>query len=89
MTELLKQPQYQPMPTEEQVASLFAAARGHLDDIPVDRVLAFESGLLEFLRSAKTDVLADIRERQKLDDDLEGRLAAAVGEFKASFPVRG
>ncbi len=42
MTELLKQPQYQPMPTEEQVASIFAAARGHLDDIDVDRVLPFE-----------------------------------------------
>lgn len=89
MTELLKQPQYQPMPTEEQVASIFAAARGHLDDIDVDRVLPFEKGLLEVLRSVRPDILQDIRERKKLDDDLEVRLNAAIEEFKASFQAEG
>ena len=89
MTELLKQPQYQPMPTEEQVASIFAAARGHLDDIDVDRVLPFEKGLLEMLRSVRPDILQDIRERKKLDDDLEVRLNAAIEEFKASFQAEG
>ena len=89
MTELLKQPQYQPMPTEEQVASIFAAARGHLDDIDVDRVLPFENGLLEMLRSVRPDLLQDIRERKKLDDDLEVRLNAAIEEFKASFQAEG
>ena len=89
MTELLKQPQYQPMPTEEQVASIFAAARGHLDDIDVDRVLPFEKGLLEMLRSVRPDILQDIRARKKLDDDLEVRLNAAIEEFKASFQAEG
>lgn len=89
MTELLKQPQYQPMPTEEQVASIFAAARGHLDDIDVDRVLPFEKGLLEMLRSVRPDILQDIREHKKLDDDLEVRLNAAIEEFKASFQAEG
>ena len=89
MTELLKQPQYQPMPTEEQVASIFAAARGHLDDIDVDRVLPFEKGLLEMLRSVRPDILQDIRERKKLDDDLVVRLNAAIEEFKASFQAEG
>ena len=89
MTELLKQPQYQPMPTEEQVASIFAAARGHLDDIDVARVLPFEKGLLEMLRSVRPDILQDIRERKKLDDDLEVRLNAAIEEFKASFQAEG
>ena len=89
MTELLKQPQYQPMPTEEQVASIFAAARGHLDDIDVDRVLPFEKGLLEMLRSVRPDILQDIRERKKLDDDLEVRLNVAIEEFKASFQAEG
>ncbi len=89
MTELLKQPQYQPMPTEEQVASIFAAARGFLDDIEVKDVLPFEAGLLETLRTAKADILADIRERQKIDDDLEQRLSSAIKEFKASFVARG
>jgi F-type H+-transporting ATPase subunit alpha len=55
----------------------------------VEQVLAFEAGLLEFLRAAQPDVLADIRERQKLDDDLESRLSSAVKEFKASFQSRG
>jgi F-type H+-transporting ATPase subunit alpha len=89
MTELLKQPQYQPMPTEEQVASIFSAARGYLDDISVDRVQEFETGFLNMLRTAKVDILKDIRERQKLDDDLEKRLSAAIKEFKASFQARG
>lgn len=88
MTELLKQPQYQPMPTEEQVASIFAAARGFLDDIEVAEVLPFEAGLLETLRTSKADILADIRERQKIDDDLEQRLSSAIKEFKASFVAR-
>ncbi|HJB66124.1 MAG TPA: F0F1 ATP synthase subunit alpha [Candidatus Mailhella merdavium] len=89
MTELLKQPQYQPMPTEEQVASIFSAARGHLDDIDVEQVLPFEKGLLEMLRSSHPDILKDIRERKKLDEDLEARLNAAIEEFKASFQAQG
>ena len=89
MTELLKQPQYHPMPTEEQVASIFAASRGFLDDIEVKDVLPFEAGMLEMLRSEKADILADIRERKKLDDDLEARLSAAIKEFKVSFKARG
>ena len=89
MTELLKQPQYQPMPTEEQVASIYAASRGYLDDIEVKDVLHFEAGMLEMLRSEKPDILADIRDRKKLDDDLEARLTAAIKEFKVSFKARG
>jgi F-type H+-transporting ATPase subunit alpha len=89
MTELLKQPQYQPMPTEEQVASIYAASRGYLDDIEVKDVLPFEAGMLEMLRSEKPDILADIRDRKKLDDDLEARLTAAIKEFKVSFKARG
>ena len=89
MTELLKQPQYHPMPTEEQVASIFAASRGFLDDIEVKDVLPFEAGLLEMLRTEKPDILADIRDRKKLDDDLEARLSAAIKEFKVSFKARG
>jgi F-type H+-transporting ATPase subunit alpha len=89
MTELLKQPQYQPMPTEEQVASIYAASRGYLDDIEVKDVLPFEAGMLEMLHSEKPDILADIRDRKKLDDDLEARLTAAIKEFKVSFKARG
>jgi F-type H+-transporting ATPase subunit alpha len=89
MTELLKQPQYHPMPTEEQVASIFAASRGFLDDIEVKDVLPFEGGMLEMLRGEKPEILADIRDRKKLDDDLEARLSSAIKEFKVSFKARG
>ncbi len=85
LTELLKQPQYAPMPVEEQVASLYTATRGHMDSIEVAEVLEFEKGLLEFLRTSKADILTDIREKKALDKDLEERLVAAVTEFKASF----
>ena len=77
------------MPTEEQVASIFAASRGFLDDIAVSDVLPFEAAFLEMLRGEKPDILADIRGRKKLDDDLETRLSEAIKEFKVSFKARG
>ncbi len=89
MTELLKQPQYQPMTTEEQVVSIYTAAKGFLDDVEVKDVLRFEAEFLDMLHSSKADILADIRERQKLDDDLESRLNATIKEFKATFQARG
>ena len=89
MTELLKQAQYQPMSTEEQVASIYTAAKGFLDDVDVANVLEFEAGFLELLRSSKKDILTDIREREKLDEDLESRLNSTIKEFKAAFQARG
>ena len=83
--ELLKQPQYQPLPTEEQVASLYAATRGFIDDVPVESVSAFEDGLLDFLRNSKADVLNDIKTKKALDEDLEKSLKAAIDEFKKGF----
>ena len=71
------------------MASIFSASRGFLDDIEVSDVLPFESGLLEMLRNEKPDILADIRDRKKLDEDLEARLSAAINEFKVSFKARG
>ncbi len=85
LVELLKQPQYQPMPTEEQVASMYAATRGFMDDVPVDRIRAFEKDYLEYLRTSVPAVLTDIRERKVLDEDLEGRLKEAVSEFKKGW----
>lgn len=85
LVELLKQPQYQPMPANEQVASIFAANKGFMDDIPVESVGKFEREFLEFLRSGKADILKDIAEKQTLDKDIEDRLTAAIGEFKKGF----
>ena len=85
MVELLKQPQYKPMVVEEQVVSLFAGTRGYMDDVPVEAVRKFEEGLLEFFRNAKSDVLAEIRDKAKLDDGLTAKLGATIDEFKKGF----
>ena len=85
LVELLKQPQYRPMPVNEQVASMYAATRGYMDDIPVENVLAFERDYLEYLRTSKPDVLEDIKTRKVLDADLEGRLKDAIAAFKQGY----
>ncbi len=85
MMELLKQDQYQPMPVEEQVAGLYAGTRGYLDDVDVDNVRRFEAEFLEFMRSSKSDVLKQIKDKGDLDADLEELLKNAIEEFKKSF----
>jgi len=85
MVELLKQPQYRPMSVEEQVISLFAGTRGFMDDVPVEAVRKFEDGLLEFMRNAKSDVVAAIKEKKALDEGLIASLGAAIEEFKKGF----
>ncbi|MGD8327127.1 MAG: F0F1 ATP synthase subunit alpha, partial [Sphingomonadales bacterium] len=85
LTELLKQAQYSPMPVEEQVVSIFAGVRGYLDKIKVTDVTRFEELLLAEVRSKHEQILADIRERQKLDDDLETRLKAVLDNFVKTF----
>jgi F-type H+-transporting ATPase subunit alpha len=85
MVELLKQPQYRPMSVEEQVISLFAGTRGFMDDVPVEAVRKFEEGLLEFMRNAKSDVVAAIKEKKALDEGLIATLGAAIEEFKKGF----
>ena len=73
------------MPVEEQVISLFAGTRGYMDAVPVEAVGKFEDGLLEYFRNAKSDILAEIREKAKLDDGLTAKLGAAIDEFKKGF----
>jgi len=85
LVELLKQPQYQPMPVEEQVSSMFAATRGYMDDVPVAAVRKCENELLEFMRNSKADVLAAIRDKKEITSDIEPKLRAAIEEFKKGF----
>ena len=85
LVELLKQPQYQPMPVQEQVISLYAGTRGYMDEVPLDAVRKFETEMLEFMRNSKADILKDIVEKKALDADIEGRLKAAIDEFKKGF----
>ncbi|MFP4168394.1 MAG: F0F1 ATP synthase subunit alpha [Desulfonatronovibrionaceae bacterium] len=85
MVELLKQPQYQPMPVEEQVVSLFAGTKGYMDDLEVEQVSKFERELLEFLRNQKPEVLSEIREKEDMDDEMAKKVGAAIDEFKKGF----
>lgn len=85
MVELLKQAQYQPMDVAEQVISIYAGTRGHLDDIAVDRVRDFEIGLLQYVRDRKPELLTQIRDVADLTSDIEESIKAAIAAFKASF----
>ena len=83
--EILKQPQYKPMPVEKQVVIIYAATRKYLLDIEVDRILEFESGLFEYISTKYPDIFEKIREEKKLSDELEDTLKKAITEFKETF----
>jgi F-type H+-transporting ATPase subunit alpha len=85
MVELLKQPQFQPMDVAEQIFSIYAGTRGHLDDIPVSKVREFETGLMEFLRDRKSDVLKKINDVGDLTPEIEELIKSTIGAFKATF----
>src|SRR5574344_2305002 len=85
LVELLKQPQYQPMPSNEQVASIYAATRGHMDDVPVEDIRRFEAALLTFLRDTRKDVLDAIKEKQVIDEAVEKALTEAIAAFKQGW----
>ncbi len=85
LTELLKQPQFQPLPVEKQVAILFAGVNGLLDDVEVKDLRAFEDGFYPYLDSAQPAILKDIATKKALDDDLKKRLTDAVKEYKGNF----
>ncbi|MBZ4683416.1 MAG: F-type H+/Na+-transporting ATPase subunit alpha [Fusobacteriaceae bacterium] len=82
--EILKQPQYSPYPVEEQVVSFYMVTNGLLDDIAVEDVRRFEKEVLDHLRK-NTEILDEILEKKKLDDELEQKITGAVKEFKANF----
>jgi F-type H+-transporting ATPase subunit alpha len=85
LTEVLKQPQYAPLPVEKQVLILFAGTNAFLDDLPVEECRKFESELYAFVDNAHPGVLQRLREMKKLDDALRTDLHAAIKEFKERF----
>ncbi len=80
--EILKQPQYKPMPVEQQVVIIYAATKRYLIDIPVDEILDFEKGLFEFVDTQYPEIFAKIREEKKLSPELEEMLDKAIATFK-------
>jgi F-type H+-transporting ATPase subunit alpha len=85
LTELLKQPQFSPLKMEEQVVVIYAGVNGYLDPLPVNRVRAFEDGLLAAVRTKNPDILESIRTSRDLSDDAAGKLKGAVDAFAKSF----
>ena len=85
LTEILKQPQYQPLPIEKQVAIIYAATNGYLDSVPVDRLRQYEEQLYRFFDVHQPGVLKAVGEKKILDDELKGQLNAALEEFSKDF----
>ncbi|MCO5733603.1 F0F1 ATP synthase subunit alpha [Rhizobium sp. SSA_523] len=85
LTELLKQPQFSPLKTEEQVSVIFAGVNGYLDKLPVAQVGKFEQGLLNYLRTEGKDILDTIRTEKQLSDDTRAKLKSALDSFSKTF----
>lgn len=87
LMELLKQGQYEPYPAENQVVSIWAGTRGHLDDVPVEDVLRFESELIDHV-GRNTEVLTQIRETGQLSEETEEALVKATADFREGFLLK-
>jgi len=85
LSEVTKQPQYQPMPVEKQVAILYAATKGALDDVPTPRVREFEAQFYRFLETERPALLTTLAETKTLSDDLAMGLDDAISAFRESF----
>jgi F-type H+/Na+-transporting ATPase subunit alpha len=85
LVEVLKQPQHQPLPVEEQVVAIFLGTKGHLDSVPVEDVGRFETEFLDHLRGSDEGILKEIRESKTLSDEADDKLTAAIDQFKKGF----
>ena len=85
LTQLLKQPQFQPLAVEEQVVAIYAGTRGYLDAVPIDDVNRFEAGLLDSIRANGADILEAIRTQKDLTTEIEDKLKAFLDRFSKSF----
>ena len=80
--EVLKQPQYQPMPVEQQVMIIFAVTGGLLDDVPVETIRDWERGFRDFMAAEHPEIAEEIRTRKVLNDELSARLRSAIEAYK-------
>jgi F-type H+-transporting ATPase subunit alpha len=89
LVELLKQPQFSPMPVERQVVSIWAGTSGYLDDVPVEDIGRFESEFLDYLQRSRAGVYDAIRETGAVSEDTITALKDAIGEFRRGFEITG
>ncbi|MCH2285264.1 MAG: F0F1 ATP synthase subunit alpha [SAR324 cluster bacterium] len=85
LVEILKQPQYQPMPWVDQALSIFAATNGFLDDQPINKLSKFESEFLTFIQTKKADLRKSIEEKEMIDETAETELKSVLNEFVEAF----
>ena len=85
LTELLKQPQFSPLKTEEQVVAIYAGVNGYLDPLPVTKVREFEDGLLRLMRDKHADILDSIRTEKQITDAMAPTLKTAVDAYAMAF----
>ena len=85
LVEILKQPQYRPLPIEKQVLVIYAANNGYLDQYPVTAIGRYEKELVSFMDAQHAAILSDINQKKAIDADIEARLKAALEEFKGQF----
>jgi F-type H+-transporting ATPase subunit alpha len=85
LTELLKQPQFKPMPVEEQVVSIFAGTRGYVDAIRIEDVTRFEAAMLSEIRAKGADILTAIRDEKEISSATEGKLKTFLDQFAKTF----
>ncbi len=85
LTEILKQPQYQPLPVEKQVLIVYCGTKGLLDDIAVDQCRAFEAEMYKFVEASQPAILQEIREKKTIDDALKAKIDAVLKDFKQRF----
>ena len=85
MVELLKQPQYQPMPAEKEVLTLYAGTRGYLDKFPVYSVLDYEKQMFEFVESKYPEILSELKETKDISPELDAKIKEALNEFGTIF----
>jgi len=88
LVEILKQPQYEPLSVERQVAIIFAGTNGYLDAVAVPDLRAFETGLYAFIEGRHPQLFAGIVEKKQLDDQLKAALTDAVKQFASDFAAR-
>jgi F-type H+-transporting ATPase subunit alpha len=85
LVEILKQPQYQPLPLEKQVAILYAGTKGYLDKYPVEVLNKYEAGLYSFIESKHPQIFSEIAEKKEISDSLNETMAKALSDYDEEF----
>jgi F-type H+-transporting ATPase subunit alpha len=85
LVEILKQPQYQPLPMEKQVSILYAGTKGFLDELSVDTLAEYEAGLYSFIEDRYPQIFSELKEKEEISDDLDKTIAEALNTYGQEF----